>query len=108
MTRLPKHRNESNTHTAPLRPETCPLCRRAVLWVRDGVKIAGTGGTVALETCARGAGDVGIQVGLLGVEPTAVRIAGGAGYRVHRCPKAATRTALSFTGGAPAGKRRPG
>jgi hypothetical protein len=85
-----------------LRPETCAECRRAVLWV----KWEGRPGLVALDTCRAGAGDVGIQVGLLGVEPRAVRVAGGASYREHRCPKAAKKTGLSFTGGAPAGKRR--
>jgi hypothetical protein len=75
-----------------------------VLWVGKG---SGSLGPIALETCAPGAGDVGIQVGLLGVEPHAVQVAGGTSYRAHRCPKAAHKTSLSFTGGAPSGKRRP-
>ena len=103
MSTLPKPGKKGNTYTAPLRPETCSACRRAVLWVR----MEGRAGIVALDTCARGAGDVGIQVGILGVEPMAVKVAGGAGFREHRCPRAAHKTGLSFTAGAPTGKRRP-
>lgn len=104
MPTLPKPGKKGNTHTdplAPIRPDTCPACRRAVLWVR------GIRGPIALETCAAGTGDYGIQVGLLGVEPHAVQVAGGTNYRAHRCPKAALKTSLSFTAGAPTGKRRP-
>jgi hypothetical protein len=72
-----------------------------VLWV----KWEGRPGLVALDTCARFAGDVGIQVGLLGVEPRAVRVAGGASYREHICPKGHRRSGLSFTGAAPTKKR---
>lgn len=86
-----------------LRPETCAECRKPVLWVR----MDGRAGIVALDTCRAGAGDVAIQVGLLGVEPFAVRVANGSSYREHRCPNAAKKTALSYTGRAPAGKRRP-
>lgn len=101
MSTLPKPGKKGNTHTAPLRPDTCPACRRAVLWVR------GIRGPIALETCAAGAGDYGIQVGLLGMEPHAVQVTGGTSYRAHRCPRAAHKTSLAFTAGAPSGKRRP-
>lgn len=104
MNTLPKPEKNRNTHTGLLRPDTCPACRRAVLWVRRDF---GSGGPIALDTCAPGAGDMGIQIGLLGVEPTAVRVTGGAAYREHRCPKASSKTSLSFTAGAPSGKRRP-
>jgi hypothetical protein len=58
---------------------------------------------IKLDICRPGAGDVAIQVGLLGVEPFAVKVANGSRYREHRCPKAA----LSHTAAAPATKRKP-
>lgn len=100
-TNLPKPEKKRNTDIPPLRPETCAACRRAVLWVR----FDGHAGFVALDTTAPGAGDLGIQVGILGVEPSAVKVAAG-GFRQHRCPKASSKSALSYTGGAPTGKRR--
>jgi hypothetical protein len=71
---------------ATLKPGTCAMCRKPVLWL----PMAGRPGIVALESLDRPAGDIAIQIGLLGTGPVAVRVASGSTYREHapHCPKA--------------------
>jgi len=86
-----------------LRPASCEQCGAPVL----RVPIAGTTAPISLEDCVRVDGDWAIQIGLLGCDPTAVKVASGTStYRVHQCPRGHRRSALSFTGAAPKGKRR--
>lgn len=66
-------------------PNTCPTCRRAVIWAKFRSTL------IPVETCADGAGNIGLSTGLFAApneSPTAEIVATATRYREHRahCP----------------------
>ncbi len=63
------------------RPNTCPACRRTVIWARLGSKL------IPVETCKPGAGNIGLSWGLFAKpneSPTAELLTTRSRYRSHR------------------------
>lgn len=76
----------SEIATLPIRPDTCPMCRRAVIWGR----IEQGGGRVTLvpiETCAEGRGNVALSPGMFAAPGELLFVSvvsNGTRYRMHR------------------------
>jgi hypothetical protein len=69
------------TSSDHFRPNTCQACRRPVIWAKLGTKL------IPVETCAAGAGNIGLCWGLFAKPneaPTAELVATSSRYRSHR------------------------
>lgn len=95
------------TSSDPFRPNTCPDCRRSVIWAKLGPRF------VAIETCADGAGDLALVQPLFsppGEMMEAQPVGNGTRYRQHRghCPKGGGPSPAggAFSGGSFTRKKR--